>query len=101
MFVGIVFTHWLSVIAQLCEMTGRSEEDVIVALHDAQDDADRAVMILLEGGQVVPNALINWLQARLVGMWFFFHTFFGDNCVRVAVTTREDGTDIFSREDRI
>ena len=33
-------------------MTGRSEEDVVVALHDAQDDADRAVMILLEGGQV-------------------------------------------------
>ena len=39
-------------VKQLCEMTGRSEEDVVVALHDAQDDADRAVMILLEGGGV-------------------------------------------------
>ena len=39
---------------QLVEMTGRSEEDVVVALHDAQDDAALAVSILLddEQGQV-------------------------------------------------
>lgn len=30
-------------------MTGRSEEDVVVALHDAKDDPHRAVEILLEG----------------------------------------------------
>lgn len=34
---------------QLSEMTGRSEEDVVVALHDAKDDPHRAVEILLEG----------------------------------------------------
>lgn len=40
----------LATVKQLMEMTGRTEDDVIVALHDAQDDADRAVMILLEEG---------------------------------------------------
>ena len=32
------------------DLTGKSEEDVVIALHDAENDADRAVMILLEGG---------------------------------------------------
>ncbi|GFS00400.1 ubiquitin-associated protein 2, partial [Elysia marginata] len=34
----------------LMELTGKSEEDVVIALHDAENDADGAVMILLEGG---------------------------------------------------
>ncbi|KAL8577437.1 hypothetical protein ACOMHN_048072 [Nucella lapillus] len=38
-------------VKQLCEMTGRSEDDVVVALHDAQDDPDRAVAILIDGEQ--------------------------------------------------
>ncbi|XP_070173738.1 protein lingerer-like isoform X4 [Littorina saxatilis] len=40
----------IDTVKQLCEMTGRSEDEVIVALHDAKDDADKAVEILLEGG---------------------------------------------------
>jgi translation elongation factor EF-Ts len=42
----------MDTVKQLIEMTGCSEDDVVVALHDAQNDADRAVMILLEGGGV-------------------------------------------------
>lgn len=37
-------------IQQLMDMTGKSEEDVIIALHDAENDANRAVIMLLEGG---------------------------------------------------
>ena len=32
------------------DMTGKSEDVVVIALHDAENDADRAVMMLLEGG---------------------------------------------------
>ncbi|XP_025077010.1 ubiquitin-associated protein 2-like isoform X3 [Pomacea canaliculata] len=39
----------MATVKQLSEMTGRSEEDVVVALHDAKDDPHRAVEILLEG----------------------------------------------------
>ncbi|KAK3761060.1 hypothetical protein RRG08_022466 [Elysia crispata] len=39
-----------STVRELMELTGKSEEDVVIALHDAENDADRAVMILLEGG---------------------------------------------------
>ncbi|RUS84987.1 hypothetical protein EGW08_007232, partial [Elysia chlorotica] len=39
-----------STVHELMELTGKSEEDVVIALHDAENDADRAVMILLEGG---------------------------------------------------
>ncbi|KAK7475145.1 hypothetical protein BaRGS_00033637 [Batillaria attramentaria] len=38
-------------VKQLMEMTGRTEIDVVVALHDAQDDPDKAVLLLLEGEQ--------------------------------------------------
>ncbi len=31
-------------------MTGREEEEVIVALHDCDSDANRAINLLLEGG---------------------------------------------------
>ena len=48
----------MSYLLQLCEMTGRSEDDVVVALHDAKDDADKAVEILLEGGGVCILALL-------------------------------------------
>lgn len=35
---------------QLAELTEKSEDVVVIALHDTGNDADKAVMLLLEGG---------------------------------------------------
>ena len=32
------------------ELTGKTEDVVVIALHDAENNADNAVMLLLEGG---------------------------------------------------
>ncbi|CAL1527721.1 unnamed protein product [Lymnaea stagnalis] len=37
-------------VTELMELTGKSEDVVVIALHDAENDADRAVNMLLEGG---------------------------------------------------
>merc|ERR1712012_865184 len=37
-------------VKELMNLTGKSEDVVVIALHDAENDADRAVMMLLEGG---------------------------------------------------
>ena len=46
----VIFKYFLFVVIQLMNLTGKSEDVVVIALHDAENDADRAVMMLLEGG---------------------------------------------------
>ncbi|KAH9500843.1 hypothetical protein Btru_073146 [Bulinus truncatus] len=38
-------------VTELMELTGKSEDVVVIALHDAENDADRAVNMLLEGDE--------------------------------------------------
>ncbi|GFO10072.1 ubiquitin-associated protein 2 [Plakobranchus ocellatus] len=39
-----------STVRELMQLTGKSEEDVVIALHDTENDADQAVIILLNLG---------------------------------------------------
>ena len=41
------------------DVTGREEEEVIVALHDCDNDTNRAINMLLEGGNDQVRALHN------------------------------------------
>lgn len=43
------------------DMTGKSEDVVVIALHDAENDADKAVMMLLEGGDEQVNIVVMFL----------------------------------------
>ena len=42
--------NYPSLFFQVMDVTGREEEEVIVALHDCDNDTNRAIMMLLEGG---------------------------------------------------
>ena len=46
--------HYLTTCLQICELTGRTQDEALTALHDCDYDANQAVEILLEkqGGEV-------------------------------------------------
>ncbi len=56
-------------------MTGREEEEVIVALHDCDGDSNKATLMLFEGGN--DQVILEWFKdgrARLEFVPLYFRT---------------------------
>lgn len=50
-------------IKQVMDATRKTEDEVCTALHDCDNDLDRAVNMLLEGmGQVYTQTLLTWFK---------------------------------------
>lgn len=50
-------------IKQVMDATRKTEDEVCTALHDCDNDLDRAVNMLLEGmGQVCTQTLLTWFK---------------------------------------
>ncbi|XP_026719863.1 ubiquitin-associated protein 2-like [Athene cunicularia] len=53
-------------VKQLIDITGKNQDECVIALHDCNGDVNRAINVLLEGNPDTINTLLVKIESRIV-----------------------------------